>query len=236
MQRLAGRTTLGCDRWVIAVLAAAAAVTSAASGHAQGLVEFEFAGVVSDDTGNLGVFGSPPSTAINDPFTGRFSYMTGPGNPDQTPGDAKIGQYNLVAFELDQAVVAITPAGIVVQHDPGLPSLDPMAPPPGFDRFSVVGTFSDGMVNRPVVLRLEAPYGAAFADDSLPTSLSLSDFTEQHNVQAIRVIGLMGGTSQIDAGQLTSLMQVPEPTASGLACGMLSLLGAGGARRRRARD
>jgi hypothetical protein len=233
MQRYAGRTLRSGNRWAIAILSAAAAVTSAASGRAQGLVEFEFAGVVTDDTGNLGVFGSPPTTAINDPFSGRFSYMIGSGNPDQTPGDPKIGQYNLVALELDQAVVTIAPAGIIVQHDPGLPQLDPMAPPAGFDRFSVVGTFSDGVINRPVILRLEAPYGAVFANDSLPTSLSLSDFTDQRNVQAIRLVGLMGGSSQIDAGQLMSLVQVPEPTACCLAYGLVPLLAVNRARRRR---
>jgi hypothetical protein len=224
MRRPAGRTLRSGNRWAIAILSAAAAVTNVAPGRAQGLVEFEFAGVVTDDTGNLGVFGSPPTTAINDPFSGRFSYTMGPGNPDQAPGDPKIGQYSLVAFELDQAVVAISPASIVVQHDPGLPQLDPMAPPAGFDRFGVVGTFSDGVTNRSVVLRLEAPYGAAFADDSLPANLSLSIFTDQSNVQAIRVIGLMGGSSQIDAGQLTSLVQVPEPSVSCLAYGLAALL------------
>ena len=61
-------------------------------------------------------FGSPLTTAINDPFSGRFSYLIGPGNPDLMPGDPKLGQYSLASFELDQAVFAITPASIIVRY------------------------------------------------------------------------------------------------------------------------
>jgi hypothetical protein len=181
------------------------------------LIQYEFAGVVTDDTGNLGVFGTPASVDVNDAFTGRFAYMAGPGNPDQEPADAKVGLYELASFELDQAIVPLTPLRVVVQHDPGTPPLDPMAPPPGFDAFTVAATFPDGMLTRTVSLRLEAPFGAVFANDSLPTTLTLSTFIEAQEVRAIRVIGLMGGQSQIDAGQLTSLTQVPEPIASSMA-------------------
>jgi hypothetical protein len=182
------------------------------SAVAEGLVQYEFAGIVVDDTGNLGVFGSPPSVNINDVFTGRFSYVTGLANPDQLPADATVGLFSLATFELDQAIVPLTPNRIVVQHDPGLPPLDPMAPPPGFDAFTAAATFPDGMLTRTVSLRLEGAYGAVFANDMLPTNLVLSDFADTQQVRAIRVIGLIGAESQIDAGQLTSLVQVPEPT------------------------
>jgi hypothetical protein len=193
------------------------------------LVQFEFAGIVVDHSGDLGVFGSPPTVAVNNPITGRFSYMTGPGNPDQEPGDLQIGQYDLESFEIDQAIVSITPDLIGVQRVPGIPSIDPMIPPvPGFDAFTVVGRFPDGTLMRAVTLRLEAPYGAVFANDSLPTSLMLSAFTELQQVRSIRTIGLLGFPSQIDEGQLTSLVQVPEPGTASLA-----LLAICGVRRRR---
>jgi hypothetical protein len=184
---------------------------------AQGLVQYEFAGTVTDDTGNLGVFGTPLSVDVGNPFTGRFSYLTGLDNSDQSPSDATVGQYALAGFEIDQSIVPLTPLRIVVQHDPGLPPLDPMAPPPGFDAITFAATFPDGMLTRIVSLYLEAPFSAVFADDSLPTGLTLSAFTDEQQVRAIRVIGLMGGESQIDAGQVTSLVQVPEPGAAWLA-------------------
>jgi hypothetical protein len=180
--------------------------------NAQGLVQFEFSGVVTDNSGNLGVFGPFSGVNINDTFTGRFSYMAGPGNPDQQPADPELGAYSLVDFEIDQAVVSIAPFGIGVAHVPPLATLPPLPPDDGTDSFSAVGTFQIGMDNRFVSLRLEAPFESVFADDSLPTTLALADFNDPAIVRSIRVIGLEPGTSQIDSGVLTSLVLIPEPS------------------------
>jgi hypothetical protein len=216
------RTAVG---FVVALVA-----TAASPGFAQALVQYEFTGVVTDDTGNLGVFGSPLSVNINDSFTGRFSYQTGSANPDQLPGDATLGQYLLAAFEIDQAIVPLTPSRIIVQHDPGPAVIDPMAPPSGVDRIVFAASFPDGMLTRMVTLILKAPYNAALANDSLPGSLSLAAFPSEQSVQAIRVVGLMGSSSQIDEGQLTSLTAVPEP--ANLLLAALGLHGVLVARRR----
>jgi hypothetical protein len=71
-----------------------------------------------------------------------------------------------------------------------------------------------GQDQKSVSLSLEAPYQAVFADDTLPMALTLGDFTDLHIVQSIRVLGFApDGMSQIDEGQLTSLVKVPEPTS-----------------------
>lgn len=195
--------------WHVATFVA----TAASTGFAQTLVQYEFAGFVTDDTGNLGVFGPPVAVNVNDAFSGRFSYQTGLTNLDQLPGDATLGQYVLAAFEIDQAVVPLTPSRVIVQHDPGPAVIDPMAPPPGVDRVLLSATYPDGMLTRTVALVLKAPYNAVLASDALPTSLSLASFSSEQSVQAIRVVGLMGASSLIDAGQLTTLTAVPEPTS-----------------------
>jgi hypothetical protein len=149
---------------------------------------------------------------INDAFTGRFSYLAGPGNPDQMPADPKLGAYNVLDFIIDQSAVSITPLAAVVRHEPGLPTLPPLPPDLGTDSISIAGTFLSGGLTRVVSLRLVAPYEAVFTDDSLPASLALADFPDEQSVISIRVLGLPpDGMSQIDAGQLTSLTLVPEP-------------------------
>jgi hypothetical protein len=188
------------------------------------LVEYEFSGKVTDTSGKLGVLGPLATLQLGDVFTGRFSYMTGPTNPDQEPGDPEIGAYNPVEFVIDQAIVPITPSRVGVIHRPPLATLPPDPPDLGEDRFIVAGTFLAGSEMKVVSLSLAAPYQAVFSDDSLPTSLTMSDFTDSQVVRAIRVIGLApDGKSQIDAGQLTSLVRVPEPFTAALA-----LLGAAG--------
>jgi len=217
------RGTTILARWAVRLSSAVLLFT--ASAEAQGLVEYRFSGVVTDNTGNLGIFGLPSSVTLGQSFTGRFSYLTGPGNPDQLPADVERGLYNLVDFQLDQAIVAITPGALLITHRAGLPTLDPLPPDPGLDRFSVVGTFpfDDGF--KPVTLSLSGPFESVFTDDSLPASITLGDFPDAKIVQSIRVIGLApDGQSLIDEGDLVTLSRVPEPDALLLA--LLSLLAA----------
>ena len=222
----------GVVRFSFWILAATTVLIGTVSARAD-VVKFQFSGVVTDDSGNLGVFGPFGGVQVNDVFTGSFSYMTGPGNPDQEVSDLELGVYHVVDFVIDQAVVTITPLGIGVTHRQGTPVLPPGSPDLGTDGFSVAGTFLAGEDTKVISLRLEAPYQAVFTDDSLPTSLTLSDFTDTSVVRSIRVVGLTpGGMSQIDEGQLTSLVLVPEPSTFVLAAlGLLGLLG----RRRRQR-
>lgn len=224
------RSVCRCDRSSVWILATAVLFTTTSSAEAQELVHYEFTGTVTDNTGNLGIFGPFSTVQINDVFTGNFSYLTGPGNPDQEI-DPELGVYDVVDFHIDQAVVAITPLRVAVTHSPGLPTLPPAPPDLGTDGFSVAGTFQLGPDTRFISLRLEAPYGAVFTDDSLPTSLTLSDFTDTNSVRSVRVIGLPPiGMSQIDEGVLTSLVRIPEP-----ATGLLLLISLGVAAMHRCR-
>jgi hypothetical protein len=178
------------------------------------LIQFEFQGVVTNNTGDLGVFGPLSSVNIGDIITGRLSYETGPGNPDQQPGDSNIGLYDLLEFVIDQAVVPITPDGILVFRAPPVPQLDPNAPPdPGSDLFRAVGAFESGGDGYVVALTLAAAFGAVFPDDVLPASLALGAFTDARNVRAIRTSGLGSLLGQIDEAELVPLTSVPEPSS-----------------------
>jgi hypothetical protein len=180
------------------------------------IVTFEFSAAVVDISGNLGVFGPFGMVQLNDLVTGRFSYETGVGNPDQMPGDPEIGVYSLVGFEIDQAVVDIAPLAVVIFHQEPLPVVDPMAPPsPGTDAFTAAGQYEIGDTLFIVSVRLEGPYESVFSDDSLPSSLIPGDFQERV-VRSIRVIGLDPGGSQIDQARLLTLAQVPEPASLAL--------------------
>jgi hypothetical protein len=207
-------------RLSIGTLAFAVVLLGAELARTQGLVEYRFTGVVTDNTGGLGIFGFPGTVQIGDDFSGRFSYLTGPGNADQDPGDATIGIYDVADFAIDQAFVSIVPFVIGVTHRPGLPTLPPTPPDVGADVFTVAGLFSIGpdLETRPVSLLLQGPYQSVFTDDSLPADLSLSDFTNSQIVRSIRVLGIgPDGMSQIDEGQLTSLVKIPEPSSLSLA-------------------
>jgi hypothetical protein len=207
----------GMNRFAGVTLAVTTLFLCTTSGNAQGLVEYEFSGEVTDNSGDLGIFGPFGTVQINDVFTGRFSYITGPTNPDQEMSDAQLGGYDVVDFVLDQAFVPITPLAIVVSHVPGTPTLPPLPPDVGTDGFSVVGSYLLGQDAKSVSLKLKAPYETVFTDDSLPTTLTLDDFTDLQTVISIRVLGIgPDGMSQIDAGQLTSLVKVPEPSSVAL--------------------
>ena len=201
------RCVLGRALVLVAVLLGAGPATAQAD-----VIQFDFQGLVTDNTGNLGVFGPFGTVNLGDVITGHIVYETGLGNPDQSPGDPNLGTYDLLAFVIDQAVVAIAPEGIGVLRSPPSVVIDPMAPPDlGSDRFVAVASFDIGATMFLVALDLEAPFDAVFSDDSLPAGLALSDFTEVQIVRAVRVIGLEPGSSQIDAAQLTDLATVPEP-------------------------
>jgi hypothetical protein len=216
-----------------AALGAALALVGATAARAE-LVQYEFAGKVTDTSGKLGVLGPLATLQLGDVFTGRFSYETGAGNPDQEPGDPELGAYSPVEFVIDQAVVPITPSRVGIVHRPPLATLPPEPPDLGDDTFIVAGTFLAGVDLKVVSLSLGAPFEAVFSDDSLPNSLALGDFSDSQIVRAIRVIGLApDGKSQIDSGQLTSLVRVPEPFTAVMA--LLGAVGLGLSRRRRRR-
>ena len=87
----------------LGMIAATIALIGAASVQA-GMVEYQFSGVVTDNSGNMGIFGPYSGVQVNDVFTGHFSYITGPGNPDQETNDPELGHYSVVDFVIDQAV------------------------------------------------------------------------------------------------------------------------------------
>ena len=168
------------------------------------VIRFDFHGVVTDNAADLGVFGPLGTVVVGDVITGHFSYEIGLGNPDLDPGDPNTGVYSLLTFDVDQAVVSITPVGVAVLLSPV-----PLQQIPANDRLRVVGSFDLGGETRFLSVDLRAPFGTAFADDSLPGSLALATFTAAHFVQAIRFVGLEMG--QVDRASLVQLTQVPDP-------------------------
>ncbi len=169
---------------------------------------FEFQGVVTDLTADMGLFGPPSVVQIGDPFTGRFTYEFGPGNPDQSPGNPDVGQYDAIDLTVDNAVVPLSSPEILIRHRAPLGTFPPDPPDPGLDAFEL---FADAPGYAAVVLRLAAPFGAVFADDSLPADLVLASFTDSRLLVGL-VAGGLGPSGPIsDVGELQSLRSVPEP-------------------------
>jgi hypothetical protein len=173
------------------------------------VVSFAFQGIVTDLIADAGLFGTPGSVLIGDPFSGHFSYDVGPGNPDQV-ADPEQGIYNVIDFVVDDALVPLSGALLSVQHRPPIGTFPPDPPDPGLDAFEIVA-MAPGYSG--VVLALTAPFGAVFSDDSLPQSLVLANFTDQRILNGIVTGGIDGGQGSFDAGELQSLTRVPEPNA-----------------------
>jgi hypothetical protein len=211
----------------ITLLVAAAPANAPAA-----LVTFDFSGEVTElvDPNGLGLFGFPAS--VGDLFSGHFSYELGPGNQDQLPADAEVGAYDLIDFAVDGAVVSFSNLILGVEHTAPVPSPVPAPPIPGFDRISILA-LTPAYPSR-VRLVLQAPYGAIFSDDSLPSDLLLSDFTEQRTVTGIFSFGVFPQPNIQDLGQIRSLSRratVPGPTT--LALIGIGLTGLGFSRRKR---
>lgn len=211
---------------------ALAAALLACAGPAQGLtLTYAFEGVVTTLVRDGGLFGAPGAVQIGDDFTGHFSYEVGPANPDQFPADATVGGYELIDLVVDQSVLpAFAPLGVAVMHVPGLATIPPAPPDLGRDWLTAAATSAVFPV---VAIRLRGPFGSAFADDSLPLSLDLTDFPDAAVLQGLVAAALPPFPSTEDVGRLTSLRLVPEP-------GTLALVAAGCAalafRARRNRD
>jgi hypothetical protein len=172
---------------------------------------FEFQGVVTDLTADNGLFGPPGTAQIGDPFSGHFTYEFGPGNPDQSAADPELGEYNAIELIVDEAVVPLSSPRIAIRHRPPLGTFPPDPPDPGLDAFEL---FADAPGYAAVVLRLAAPFGAVFADDSLPADLVLASFTDNRLLVGL-VAGGLGPSGPIsDVGQLQSLRNVPEAGTS----------------------
>jgi hypothetical protein len=184
------------------------------------VVTYEFTGTVTELLVDGGLFGAPGTVQVGDPFTGHFSYEVGSENPDQLPGDAELGRYELTAFVVDQsaAPLAPTPFGVGVTHQPGLPTLPPSPPDLGLDRLSIVST-SDVYPSR-VSLVLEGPFESAFLSDSLPLALELSDFPDVAMVRGLVAVGLFPNPSIQDLGVLTSLVPGPGVEAAAAAAAL----------------
>jgi hypothetical protein len=201
----------------LAVLAVA--LGSALPAHATQLLSFEFTGTVTDLMLHGGLFGPFGSPVVGDPFSGRFAYAVGPGNPDQAPGDSEVGRYTLSEFVVDGATAAFGDMSIVVQHAAPVPGLPPNPGVPGRDLLAVV-VESPSYVGE-IRLLLQAPYQAVFADDSLPTDLDLAAFTDLAVLAGLGSGAIPPQQPQADIGALTSLalissVPVPAPTSPAL--------------------
>ena len=168
---------------------------------------FNFEGVVTELDVNAGLFGPVGLVTVGDPFTGHFSYETGPGNPDQAPGDSEVGIYNALEFVVDGSPLIFQNPGISVLHlfVPALFPLEPIS----IDRFRVVAA-TPGAPHFSANLTLTGSFGAAFTDDSLPTTLNLSVF-DTATVAGIVAFGLFPEPTIDDHGTVESLILIPEP-------------------------
>lgn len=182
----------------------------AVAGPAQGLtLTYEFEGVVTTLLRDGGLFGAPGTVQIGDGFTGHFRYEVGAANPDQLPADGTRGAFELIDLVIDQSVLPpFAPLGVLVTHEPGLPTIPPTPPDLGSDALRVVAS---SVVFPTLSLRLFGPFGSAYTDDSLPVSLDLADFPDGAFVQGLTAISLPPFPNIEDVGVITSLRLVPEP-------------------------
>jgi hypothetical protein len=150
---------------------------------------------------------------VGSSFSGYFSYDTAAADLDP-PGP--IGFYPLLEFSVDGKSLNVATGssppfipGVIVQ-DGGLPGLPDMLDFRGF----YLPALGDPNDNASTDIVFTDFTGAVFHNGSLPTSLSLSSFTDA------RVVGPVFGSSPFpatsDIGSVTQLILVPEPSSFSL--------------------
>ena len=195
----------------------AVVLTAGAPVHAAQIVTFGFTGTVAVLDQDRGLFGAPGTVAVGDPFSGRFAYEIGPGNPDQAPGDATVGRYALSEFVVDGATAPLGAMSVVVQLVEPVGGVFPDPGTPGADRLTVV--VESPVYARGIQFRLWAPYQTVFADDGLPTDLDLADFTELAVLAGLGPGALVPDLPRNDIGTITSLFLIDSaavPAPAGL--------------------
>jgi hypothetical protein len=223
-------------RIIASIVVALLWLTSAASAGATQIVTFGFTGVVTELLFDRGLFGPPGTVAVGDPFSGRFSYAIGPGNADQEPADAATGRYALTGFAVDGSVAPLGSMSVVVRLVEPVGGVFPDPGIPGSDRLTIV--VESVNYARAIQFRIWAPYQTVFADDSLPTDLDLTDFTELAILGGFGPGALAPQEPRNDIGALTSLflidtVTVPEPAPlAPLAFGIVVVLLAASRRQR----
>ncbi len=162
----------------ILIFSAAFAALAMAPAQAGVLYTFAYSGEIVELGLDDGLFGAAADTEIGDAFSGTFSYVVGPGNPDMQPGDAAVGQYAVQSAGLDGTLAPLGPIpafGAIVTHKAPVSTLPPAPPDDGEDSLVIplgvnLGDYAT------ISLRFEAPFDMAFTDDSLPAGLTLTDF------------------------------------------------------------
>ncbi|PQA85576.1 PEP-CTERM sorting domain-containing protein [Hyphococcus luteus] len=234
------------------ILFAALAAFAAAPAQAGVLYTFAYTGEIAELGLDDGLFGAPGDTEIGDTFSGSFSYVVGPENPDMQPGDATVGQYAIQSAGVDGTLLPLGPVpvfGGIVTHEPGGVALPPAPPDDGEDSLVIPLGFDLGDYAT-VSLRFEAPYEMAFTDDSLPASLDLSDFViaeivgKEAPALSVSLAQNLNDDVEtlVDRGVITSLTlisttpvgEVPLPAALPLFLAGVGVVGAAARRKRRA--
>jgi hypothetical protein len=180
--------------------------------HASAIVTFNFQGVVTHLDVNAGLFGGIGTVNVGDPFTGWVTYEVGVGNPDQLPADPEVGLYQALAFVLDNSAIALVNPRIGIRNRHPIPTLPP-PPDPGENVFAILAG-ATGSVYGGIRLTLSGPFGAAFSDDSLPSDLNLTQFSEA-TLAGIVAFGLPPLPDVVDAGVITRFDRqtpIPEPS------------------------
>ena len=130
-----------------------------------------------------------------------------------------MGIYNALEFAIDGSPLVFQNPGIAVTHRFvfSIPPVDPIS----IDRFTVAAE-TPGALHLSARLTLSGPFGAAFTDDSLPTTLNLSAF-DTAIVAGIVAVGIHPLPTIDDHGTLETLALIPEPSTVTLTA--IALLG-----------
>ena len=171
------------------------------------LVTYYFTGLVTQERSSVSVFNEP----VGSTFSGSFSY-----NPAATAFYPNY--FPLVSFNLDGHNLDVS-NGTSIPFVPGVllsPSLPPGA---GFSMIEIRGFFlpaaqADPTDNGSTSLVFQDFVGNAITNSALPTSLSLSEFTDSIVVGPVFVSSPAPASN--DRGNITLLSPtpVPEPAAT----------------------
>jgi hypothetical protein len=188
-------------------LVLAAGLLSLATPSAAAPVTYSFTGVLQE------AFGSLSGGAG---LTGWFSYEL--AQPDQTPGNANVGSYQISSFSLSGMG-----GGVSANDSPLITVFNGSADVFELRLFGLAGSLGGIGVDQ-ASIRLIDPSGHAFSSDALPTQLSLADFAPARSLSLVSSFDpLQEARFTLTALSLVPLaapILVPEPIG-------LSLLGLG---------
>ena len=201
------------------------------------IVTIPFQGTITIVTDSSAPIGNVGGIVVGSAFSGTFSFETSTTDLDNDPNNGLYLTPNLVAFDLLIGGVQFvgnssTMHGLIISNNADTQFGN------NTDVFDVTQQVTDpaGWSSASPFGRLDVLFfdttGTVFTDDTIPGSLTLSDFDLGFiNLRYLNVVTFPGGSeSEIDIIGEINLSAIPEPSSVSIVC--LILMGGLGMRRR----